>query len=96
MAVFNFLLRIYLKSFPKEEEEEEYWAFLISCTLRGCIYQVDGKEEEVYTGKLCILAKLFLSSKASKPEVEHFLFYILCEYDDQGYHMVAYFSKVIV
>nr|CAD1825167.1 unnamed protein product [Ananas comosus var. bracteatus] len=62
--------------------------------LRGCIYQVDGKEEEVYTGKLCILAKLFLSSKASKPEVEHFLFYILCEYDDQGYHMVAYFSKV--
>ncbi|OAY79946.1 putative MYST-like histone acetyltransferase 1 [Ananas comosus] len=58
------------------------------------VFEVDGKEEEVYTGKLCILAKLFLSSKASKPEVEHFLFYILCEYDDQGYHMVAYFSKV--
>ncbi|XP_020110429.1 putative MYST-like histone acetyltransferase 1 [Ananas comosus] len=58
------------------------------------VFEVDGKEEEVYTGTLCILAKLFLSSKASKPEVEHFLFYILCEYDDQGYHMVAYFSKV--
>ena len=57
------------------------------------IFEVDGRKNPVYCQNLCLLAKLFLGSKTLYYDVEPFLFYVLCEYDDCGYHFVGYFSK---
>jgi histone acetyltransferase SAS3 len=56
-------------------------------------FEVDGRKNPVYCQNLCLLAKLFLGSKTLYYDVEPFLFYVLCEYDDNGYHFVGYFSK---
>ncbi|OVA13669.1 MOZ/SAS-like protein [Macleaya cordata] len=55
--------------------------------------QVDPKKNWVYSENLWILAKLFLENKAPLKDINRFLFYVLCECDDSGCHMVAYFSK---
>ncbi|GJN33168.1 hypothetical protein PR202_gb21735 [Eleusine coracana subsp. coracana] len=57
-------------------------------------WQVDGKKNKVYGQNLCYLAKLFLDHKTLYYDVDLFLFYVLCECDDRGCHMVGYFSKV--
>jgi histone acetyltransferase SAS3 len=57
------------------------------------VFEVDGRKNPVYCQNLCLLAKLFLGSKTLYYDVEPFLFYVLCEYDDTGYHFVGYFSK---
>ena len=56
-------------------------------------FEVDGRKNPVYCQNLCLLAKLFLGSKTLYYDVEPFLFYVLCEYDECGYHFVGYFSK---
>ena len=56
--------------------------------------QVDGKKEKGYCQNLCYLAKLFLDHKTLYYDVDLFLFYILCEIDERGAHVVGYFSKV--
>jgi len=57
------------------------------------VFEVDGRKNPVYCQNLCLLAKLFLGSKTLYYDVEPFLFYVLCEYDEWGYHFVGYFSK---
>jgi len=57
------------------------------------IYEVDGKEFKLYCQNLCLLAKLFLDHKTLYFDVEPFVFYILCEVDKYGAHIVGYFSK---
>lgn len=57
------------------------------------VFEVDGRKNPVYCQNLCLLAKLFLGSKTLYYDVEPFLFYVLCEYDQYGYHFVGYFSK---
>ncbi|KAF8404521.1 hypothetical protein HHK36_009406 [Tetracentron sinense] len=57
------------------------------------MFEVDGKKNKVYGQNLCCLAKLFLDHKTLFYDVDLFLFYILCECDDRGCHMVGYFSK---
>eukprot|EP00854_Cymbomonas_tetramitiformis_P003315 gene3315-4172_t len=57
------------------------------------IFEVDGKKNKVYCQNLCLIAKLFLDHKTLYYDVDPFLFYILTEYDEQGYHIVGYFSK---
>lgn len=57
------------------------------------VYEVDGREHKIYSQNLCLLAKLFLDHKTLFFDVEPFLFYILCEIDRQGAHIVGYFSK---
>eukprot|EP00887_Chlorella_sp_A99_P002745 scaffold6.g2745.t1 len=42
---------------------------------------------------LCLLSKLFLDHKTLYYDVDPFLFYVLCEKDAAGYHIVGYFSK---
>ncbi|XVE55412.1 hypothetical protein DITRI_Ditri03aG0156600 [Diplodiscus trichospermus] len=59
------------------------------------MFEVDGKKNKVYGQNLCYLAKLFLDHKTLYYDVDLFLFYVLCECDDRGCHMVGYFSKVI-
>jgi histone acetyltransferase MYST1 len=57
------------------------------------VYEVDGKEHKVYCQNLCLLAKLFLDHKTLYYDVDPFYFYIICEVDDSGAHIVGYFSK---
>lgn len=42
---------------------------------------------------LSYIAKLFLDHKTLMFDVDPFLFYVFCEYDAFGYHIVGYFSK---
>jgi len=49
---------------------------------------------QAYAQNLCLLAKLFLDHKTLYYDTDPFLFYILCEIDQIGYHIVGYFSKV--
>jgi len=58
-----------------------------------CIYEVDGHDYKLYCQNLCLLAKLFLDHKTLYFDVEPFIFYILCEVDRFGSHIVGYFSK---
>eukprot|EP00949_MAST-11_sp_MAST-11-sp1_P005271 g5271.t1 len=57
------------------------------------MFEVDGKESKEYSQNLCWLAKLFLDHKTLQYDVDPFLFYVLCERDERGYHIVGFFSK---
>ena len=57
------------------------------------MYEIDGKNEKIYCQNLCLLSKLFLDHKTLYYDVDSFLFYVLCEVDSQGSHIVGYFSK---
>ncbi|EFJ50209.1 hypothetical protein VOLCADRAFT_73914 [Volvox carteri f. nagariensis] len=57
------------------------------------VFEVDGKKAKVYCQNLCLLSKLFLDHKTLYYDVDPFLFYVMCERDQHGYHMVGYFSK---
>ncbi|XP_017119955.1 males-absent on the first protein [Drosophila elegans] len=57
------------------------------------IYEVNGKEESLYCQLLCLMAKLFLDHKVLYFDMDPFFFYILCETDKEGSHIVGYFSK---
>lgn len=75
-------------------------------TNRLAVFEVDGDVFPLYCQHLCLLSKLFIDHKTLYYDVEPFLFYILCEYNDgtddgsgtntildAGYHLVGYFSK---
>ncbi|GKY93230.1 hypothetical protein MPSEU_000290700 [Mayamaea pseudoterrestris] len=57
------------------------------------MFEVDGQEEKIYCQNLCYIAKLFLDHKTLYFDVDPFLFYVLCEVDNRGFHPVGYFSK---
>jgi len=57
------------------------------------MFEVDGKLNKIYCQNLCLLAKLFLDHKTLYYDVDPFLFYVLCEVDEDGCHLVGYFSK---
>ncbi|KAH8738509.1 MOZ/SAS histone aceytl-transferase [Cryptosporidium ryanae] len=57
------------------------------------MFEVDGRLARVYCENLCFLSKLFLDHKTLYNSVHLFLFYVLTEYDENGYHIVGYFSK---
>lgn len=57
------------------------------------VYEADGKDHKIYCQNLCLLAKLFLDHKTLYFDVEPFLFYVLTEVDQNGAHIVGYFSK---
>ncbi|KAM0673024.1 Histone acetyltransferase [Gurleya vavrai] len=56
-------------------------------------FEVDGHIQKKYCRNLCLLSKLFLDHKTLYYDVDPFLFYILCEEKDDGFHLVGYFSK---
>ncbi|EQC41205.1 hypothetical protein SDRG_01181 [Saprolegnia diclina VS20] len=60
---------------------------------RLALYDVDGKLETTYAQNLCLLAKLFMDQKTLYYDVTRFRFYVLCRVDDDGSHIVGYFSK---
>lgn len=57
------------------------------------VFEIDGKEHKGYCQTLCLMAKLFLDHKTLYYDVEPFFFYVLCEIDKNGQHIVGYFSK---
>jgi histone acetyltransferase MYST1 len=57
------------------------------------MFEIDGFEEKIYCQNLCYIAKLFLDHKTLYFDVDPFLFYVLCEVDNRGFHPVGYFSK---
>jgi len=57
------------------------------------VFEIDGKEHRAYCQNLCLLAKLFLDHKTLYYDVDPFYFYIICQVDDSGAHIVGYFSK---
>ena len=59
-------------------------------------FEVDGRKNKSYAHNLCLLAKLFLDHKTLYYDTDPFMFYILTEFDAQGFHIVGYFSKVFV
>ncbi|VDP99237.1 unnamed protein product [Trichobilharzia regenti] len=78
---------------------------LSKCTLRNppgneiyrklphSFFEIDGRKNKTYAQHLCLLAKLFLDHKTLYYDTDPFLFYVLCEIDSRGYHLVGYFSK---
>lgn len=49
---------------------------------------------QVYAQNLCLLAKCFLDHKTLYYDTDPFLFYVMTELDNSGFHIVGYFSKV--
>ncbi|XP_013403703.1 histone acetyltransferase KAT5 [Lingula anatina] len=56
-------------------------------------FEIDGRKNKTYAQNLCLLAKLFLDHKTLYYDTDPFLFYVMCESDSQGFHIVGYFSK---
>lgn len=56
-------------------------------------FEIDGRKNKSYAQNLCLLAKLFLDHKTLYYDTDPFLFYIMCEFDEFGFHIVGYFSK---
>lgn len=56
-------------------------------------FEIDGRKHKAYAQNLCLLAKLFLDHKTLYYDTDPFLFYVVCELDVHGYHLVGYFSK---
>ncbi|KAK0401451.1 hypothetical protein QR680_015791 [Steinernema hermaphroditum] len=57
------------------------------------VFEVDGRTNKTYCQCLCLLSKLFMDHKTLYFDVDTFLFYILCEVDQRGAHLVGHFSK---
>ncbi|GMT07573.1 hypothetical protein PENTCL1PPCAC_29747, partial [Pristionchus entomophagus] len=55
-------------------------------------FEIDGRKNKSYSHNLCLLAKLFLDHKVLDFD-DPFLFYVLTERDDRGFHIVGFFSK---
>jgi hypothetical protein len=56
------------------------------------MFEVEGSVEKTYCQNLCYLAKLFLDHKTLYYDVDPFLFYVMCEYDENGYHVCGKLS----
>lgn len=57
------------------------------------VWEVDAVKNMAYCENLAYLSKLFLDHKLLLYPIDPFLFFILCEYDEYGHHVVGYFSK---
>lgn len=57
------------------------------------VFEVDGATNRMYCQNLCYVAKLFLDHKTLYYDVDPFWFYVMCEVDQSGAHIVGYFSK---
>ena len=56
-------------------------------------FEVDGSIQRVYCENLSYISRMFLDHKNLYNSIEAFLFYILCEVREDGFHIVGYFSK---
>ncbi|CAA6658782.1 unnamed protein product [Spirodela intermedia] len=89
---YNDCVKLFSASFRKCDLKHPPGDEIYRCGTLS-MFEVDGKKNKVYGQNLCYLAKLFLDHKTLYYDVDLFLFYVLCECDDRGCHMVGYFSK---
>jgi len=66
----------------------------IYCQENWSVFEVDGNASQIYCQNLCLLAKLFLDHKTLYYDVEPFVFYVMTLTDEEGCHLIGYFSKV--
>jgi len=85
------LLRYQAKELPKNRRHPPGNEIYRNGNLS--MFEVDGYEERIYCQNLCYIAKLFLDHKTLYFDVDPFLFYVLCEVDERGFHPVGYYSK---
>ncbi|XP_021957857.1 histone acetyltransferase Tip60 isoform X2 [Folsomia candida] len=57
------------------------------------VFEIDGRKNKQYSQNLCLLAKLFLDHKTLYYDTDPFLFYVMTQLDNRGFHLVGYFSK---
>ncbi|KAM0750103.1 hypothetical protein T439DRAFT_326071 [Meredithblackwellia eburnea MCA 4105] len=56
-------------------------------------FEIDGRKQKTWCRNLCLLSKCFLDHKTLYYDVDPFLFYVMCQRNDSGVHVVGYFSK---
>lgn len=59
------------------------------------IFEMKGNCQKLPCQCLCLLGKLFLDYKTLYYDTEGFSFYVLCEMDEKGYHLLGYSSREI-
>ena len=57
------------------------------------MYEIDGNKEVEYCQNLCLMAKLFIEHKTIYYDTYPFFFYVLCEEDEEGSHIVMHVSS---
>ena len=62
-------------------------------SARLSMFEIDGGKAITYCQNLSYYAKFFLDHKTLQFDTQPFLFYVMCEFDEYGYHPVGYFSK---
>lgn len=60
---------------------------------RLSFFEIAGNMEMEYCRNLCLFSKLFLKTKTVFYNVQNFLFYTLVKWEDDGAHLLGYFSK---
>jgi hypothetical protein len=58
-------------------------------TTPGSVFEVDGAKDKAYCRNLCWLAKMFLDHKCLTPDTDEFYFFVMCEVDNRGAHIVS-------
>eukprot|EP00834_Sanchytrium_tribonematis_P004539 NODE_229_length_12207_cov_1.116700.p5 type:complete len:359 gc:universal NODE_229_length_12207_cov_1.116700:2047-3123(+) len=56
-------------------------------------FELDGRYHKQYCRYLSLISKCFLDHKTLAFDVDPFLFYLLVQWDDNGAHLIGYFSK---
>ncbi|EIN11748.1 hypothetical protein PUNSTDRAFT_131903 [Punctularia strigosozonata HHB-11173 SS5] len=56
-------------------------------------FELDGKRQLTYCRNLSLLSKCFLDHKTLYYDVTPFLYYVMCQRDSTGCHIIGYFSK---
>lgn len=56
-------------------------------------FEIDGRRQKTWCRNLCLLSKCFLDHKTLYYDVDPFLYYVMCQRDRAGCHLIGYFSK---
>lgn len=98
---------IYIDDFTLQffGSKKQFERFRAKCTLRHppgneiyrddyvSFFEIDGRKQRTWCRNVCLFSKLFLDHKTLYYDVDPFLFYCMTRRDEQGHHLVGYFSK---
>lgn len=56
-------------------------------------FEIDGRRQKSWCRNLSLLSKCFLDHKTLYYDVDPFMYYVMCQRDANGLHMIGYFSK---
>ncbi|KAI8459888.1 histone acetyltransferase htatip, partial [Phakopsora pachyrhizi] len=56
-------------------------------------FEIDGRKQKTWCRNLSLLSKCFLDHKTLYYDVDPFMYYVMCQRDSNGLHMIGYFSK---